>query len=104
MCVCGLCVSVYDCMSLCVYLYESAGMFCVCLFKTVCECLYVSSPLVGMPGFRGPTVIHYGLPRWLRTHLPMQEMQEMRVQSLGWEDPLEKEMETHSSILAWEIP
>ena len=23
---------------------------------------------------------------------------------LGWEDPLEKEMETHSSILAWEIP
>ena len=26
------------------------------------------------------------------------------VQSLGWEDPLEKEMVTHSSILAWEIP
>ena len=31
-------------------------------------------------------------------------MQETRVQSLGWEDPLEKEMATHSSILAWEIP
>ena len=31
-------------------------------------------------------------------------MQEMLVQSLGWEDPLEKEMTTHSSILAWEIP
>ena len=31
-------------------------------------------------------------------------MQEMQVQSLGWEDPLEKEMATHSSILAWEIP
>ena len=30
--------------------------------------------------------------------------QEMRVQSLGQEDPLEKEMATHSSILAWEIP
>ena len=28
----------------------------------------------------------------------------MKVQSLGWEDPLEKEMVTHSSILAWEIP
>ena len=28
----------------------------------------------------------------------------MRVQSLGQEDPLEKEMVTHSSILAWEIP
>ena len=26
------------------------------------------------------------------------------VQSLGWEDPLEKEMTTHSSILAWSIP
>ena len=31
-------------------------------------------------------------------------MQEMLVQSLGWEDPLEKEMATHSTILAWEIP
>ena len=29
-------------------------------------------------------------------------MQEMRVQSLGQDDPLEKEMATHSSILAWE--
>ena len=31
-------------------------------------------------------------------------MQETQVQSLGWEDPLEKEMATHSSILAWIIP
>ena len=31
-------------------------------------------------------------------------MQETRVQSLGWEDTLEKEMATHSSILAWRIP
>ena len=31
-------------------------------------------------------------------------MQETWVQSLGWEDPLEKEMATHSSILAWRIP
>ena len=30
-------------------------------------------------------------------------MQEIRVQSLGWEDSPEKEMTTHSSILAWEI-
>ena len=30
-------------------------------------------------------------------------MQEIRVQSLGWEDPLEKEMATYSSILAWKI-
>ena len=47
-----------------------------------------------------------------RTHLHPQRlngkefilpMQEMQVRSLGWEEPLEKEMATHSSILAWEI-
>ena len=31
-------------------------------------------------------------------------MQETWVQSLGWEDPLEEDMATHSSILAWRIP
>ena len=31
-------------------------------------------------------------------------MKEMWVQSLGWEDPLEEEMATHSSILAWKSP
>ena len=35
-------------------------------------------------------------------HLPA--MRETWVQFLGWEDPLEKEMATHSSILAWRIP
>ena len=34
----------------------------------------------------------------------MQELQETRVQFLGQEDPLEEEMATHSSILAWEVP
>ena len=34
----------------------------------------------------------------------MQEMQEMRVQFLGQEDPPEKEIATHTSILAWKIP
>ena len=38
-------------------------------------------------------------------HLPtMTTMWETGVQSLGWEDILEKEMGTHSSILAWKIP
>ena len=31
-------------------------------------------------------------------------MQEVQVRPLGWEDPLEKEMAAHSSVLAWEIP
>ena len=39
--------------------------------------------------------------QWKRICLPMQEMQ---VQSLGEEDPLEREMATQSSILAWEVP
>ena len=39
-----------------------------------------------------------------RTCLTMQETQETWFRSLGQEDPLEKEMETHSSILTWEIP
>ena len=39
--------------------------------------------------------------QWYSTRLPVQEMQ---VRSLGWEEPLEKEMATHSSILVWEIP
>ena len=41
---------------------------------------------------------------WLRIHLPVQEMQETQVRSLGWEDSLEREMATHSSVLTWEIP
>ena len=40
----------------------------------------------------------------VRTPPAMQEMQEMWVQSLGWEDPLGKEMAACSNILAWKIP
>ena len=39
--------------------------------------------------------------QWQRIHLSMQETQ---VRPLSWEDPLQKEMATHSSILTWEIP
>ena len=48
-------------------------------------------------GFPGGAVVK-------RVCLPMQEMQEMQVGSLGQEDPLKEEMTTHSSILAWNIP
>ena len=44
---------------------------------------------------------------WLsgkRILLPTQKIQETLIQSLGLEDPLEKDMATHSNILAWEIP
>ena len=45
--------------------------------------------------------MQYWVAKWLRTGLPMQNMW---VPSLDQEDPLEKGMATHSSILAWEIP
>ena len=47
---------------------------------------------------------HLQLTRALGLFLPMQEPQETQVPSLGWEDPLEKEMATHSSIFVWRIP
>ena len=42
--------------------------------------------------------------QWERIFLPMQEIWEAQVQSLGQEDPLEEETATYSSTLAWEIP
>ena len=49
--------------------------------------------MAGGGGFPGDSLV--------KDHLPVQKMQ---VRSLDQEDPLEKEMATHSSILAWEIP
>ena len=44
------------------------------------------------------------MAQWLKKiRVPIKETQEMLVQSLCWEDPLEKEMATHSNILAWRI-
>ena len=45
-----------------------------------------------------------GLPLWLKMVKNLPAMQEIRVQSLGWEDPLEKGRATHTSVLAWRIP
>ena len=47
-------------------------------------------------------MIYFRLPWWLR--VKQETMQETRARSLGWEDPLEKEMATYSSILAWRMP
>ena len=49
--------------------------------------------VVSIEGFHGSSVVRIPLP-----------MQEMQVRFLGWKDPLEVEMATHSSIFAWEIP
>ena len=52
-------------------------------------------------------ILAIGVPWWLsgkESACQFLPMQETRARSLDWEDPLEKEMATHSSILAWEIP
>ena len=49
-----------------------------------------------------PTIQPISLVAQMVKNLPV--MQETWIRSLGWEDPLEKEMATHANILAWEIP
>ena len=61
------------------------------------------TPQVGIMFYPWPTLPGY-VAQWLRICLPKPEMQEVRVQSPGREDPLEKDMITHCSILAWGIP
>ena len=48
---------------------------------------------------RTPSVLRWGFPGG-----SVVKNQETWIQSLGWEDPLEKETATHSSILPWKIP
>ena len=57
-------------------------------------CIYIHTFVyMYMHGFPGDSVVK----NW-------PAKQEMRVPSLGWEDPLEEKMAIHSSILAWKIP
>ena len=44
------------------------------------------------------------MTQWVKNLPAMRETEETQFQSPGWEDPLEKEMATCSSILAWKIP
>ena len=67
--------------------YQRFNM-CVCVCVCVCVCTYTRAALVA---------------QMVKNPLSMQETQETWVQSLGWEDPLEEEMATHFSILAWRI-
>ena len=44
------------------------------------------------------------MAQWINNSPAMPETQGVQVRSPGWKDPLEEEMATHSSILAWKIP
>ena len=50
------------------------------------------------------TYLGFQAAQWVKNLPAMQETQEMQVRSQGSDDPLEEEMATHSSILAWRIP
>ena len=43
------------------------------------------------------------MAQWVKNLPAMKEVQKTQFQSLDWEDPLQKKMTTHSSIIAWEI-
>ena len=62
----------------------------------------------GLPAINGTKIRPRYPSQWasLVVHMikNLPAMPESWVRSQGWEDPLEKEMATHSSILAWEIP
>ena len=79
------------------------------LANLVIHCSYPISIIVFLKIVKKPYWIsRLGTVRWAflvaQSVKNLPAMQETRVQSLSWEDPLEKEMATHSSILAWRIP
>ena len=77
--------------------------FLLCVLTPFLDATYECRPSGKFPG--GPVVRGASLV-WLNSKESacIQETQETRIQSLGWEDPLEKGMATCSSILAWKIP
>ena len=71
-------------------------IWCVCVCVRVCARVYVCVCV-----YTHSMEWASQVAQWVKNPPAMQEMQ---VQSLGWEDPLEEGMATHSSILAWKIP
>ena len=86
---------------------SAAAHHSYCLWRCTSVRTHVSSHwgLVGRRLGRSLERRHWSSPPWwLRQLKNLPSMQETWVWSLGWEDPLEKGMATHSSILAWRIP
>ena len=85
------------------YLTLYSNYFSDCYMSNIMECNILS----GIYCFVQPSclqIIHYFCLLCVKNSPVIQETRETCVQSLGWEDPLEEEMATHSSILAWRIP
>ena len=66
---------------------------------------FIGSFIVSLGNYLQRAYHDQGLPRWwLSSKESACQCRRHRFDPLGWEDPLEKTMETHSSIIAWEIP
>ena len=72
------------------------------LIKTTVKDYFTQSKSLSQTGEQNVVYMWASLVAQRLKHLPA--MRETWVRFLGWEDPLEKEMATHSSILAWKIP
>ena len=92
----------YLTLLLCSYFYQGDFLYSTKFQVAYFELSY--SWVRKIPGRRErlPTPVFLGFPGGSAVKNPP-AMQEIWVKSLGWEDPLEKEMATHSSILAWRI-
>ena len=66
------------------------------LFPILCNMYCFGETFMEKMGFPGGSAV--------KNLAAMKELQEMRVRSLGWEDPLEEDLATPSSVLAWRIP
>ena len=73
------------CVYVCIYIY-----IYMCIYIYTCTCVYIH--------------VHIPLSLVAQKVKNLPKMQETQVRSLGWEDLLEEEMATPSSIIAWRIP
>ena len=87
-------------------LWCAFGNSCKGSLTGISDAEYIGIPVIFLAEIERISVVIWAsqVAQWWRIHLSMQKMQETWVRSLGGEDPLEEEMATHSSFLAWEIP
>ena len=68
------------------------------------ESTFLTSDYITMLQSSIQSMLHHEASLMAQMGKNLPAMQEIQIQSLGWEDPLEKGMTTHSSVLAWRIP
>ena len=104
-----ICIYIYMHVYVCIYTYIHTFTHThTHIYICVCMCVYIHTPIHSHT--HTYIYIHTHTLVWVWASLVVQTVEhlpavwETRVWSLGWEDPLEKEMAPHSSTLAWKIP